>query len=381
MDQVNEVNQKDISPEEAQEQMIRQVLKEKPEMEPIMEAGLPELSEPIETFPEVQDMQYFEELCRWLSNGYTQLFQQTYTEVDYQARHVVFPPEQFPTDQEINKQTWSPIAESELRLEAEPARDRYFTKSYPHHVFLISILEAIGRDTEEFIRIYAKRTNKGLELKEPGGFQRCMRLLISELKMYLQQEEKQLIPALYSTSDNGRFMSVEAPELEYTDDETKEDDEDNRDDAEAIYEFGFSKISSDSFSSRLIVCIEMKLSALEDKPFIIPVRPDVKEELTLTEKALIVAYLQDEGKFIVSNEQVRVIELVSFLFSANQESVKKAFQKVHPIRRGHLSSHEAKPKLKNLQRILPVFERLELKESISRIEKRIKEIEVLINRG
>lgn len=82
MDQVNEVNQEDISPEEAQEQMIRQVLKEKPEMEPIMEAGLPELSEPIETFPEVQEIQYFEELCRWLSNGYTQLFQRTYTNLD-----------------------------------------------------------------------------------------------------------------------------------------------------------------------------------------------------------------------------------------------------------------------------------------------------------
>lgn len=92
------------------------------------------------------------------------------------------------------------------------------------------MLEAISRDTEKFIETYATQTNKNLELKYAGGIQKCLELLVAELKYYLERDDVQLIPALFHHRENGLMMSANESRLDI-------------DDKQPVFEFGFSNNS------------------------------------------------------------------------------------------------------------------------------------------
>lgn len=344
------------------EQEILKALNSEPEFEKVPSLKLSPFNDPVAETPHVKNKAYFTEFCNWLSNGYQQLFHEAHTEEDYTARYAIFPPEQFPEPDNVYKQTWEPISEKELELLSEPAKKRLFDKSPQHHIFLISILEAIKTDTGKFIETYARRTNRQLELKEATGVQKCLESLIQELEGYLESEGPQLISVLYHHRDHGLMMSIDGYKLDVEEDEP-------------IFEFGFSKTSSDSFTGKVIHLLKEKLNAISNQN---PIPFKSGEALNLTEKALILSYLQEANEFISSDEQVRVNELVALLLGVSSESIKKAFQRVHQIKTGTLTSQEAKAKLKNLQRILPVFQRLELPGMVARIESRIKKVQTFI---
>ena len=232
------------------EQEINDALNSESEFEPILDPELSPLNEPVEEILPIKNEAYFMELCNWLSNGYQQLFHKTPAKRDYLIRYYFFPPEQFPEPGDVQKQTWKPISEAALKLKPEPARQRIFHKSPQHHVFLISILEAISRDTEKFIEIYVAHTNKTLELKYAGGIQKCLELLIGELRTYIERNNTQLLPVLYHNKDHGLMMLENGYELN-----------DNED--QLVFEFGFSKITSDNFVKQLIKSLEVKLTSLD----------------------------------------------------------------------------------------------------------------------
>ena len=231
------------------EQEIYDALNSEPEFEEILDPELSPLNESIEDILPIKNEAYFVELCNWLSNGYQQLFHKIPAKRDYLIRHDIFPPEQFFKPNVFQKQTWKPISEAALKLKSEPARQRVFHKSPQHHVFLISILEAISRDTEKFIETYVTQTNKTLELKYTGGIQKCLELLIGELRTYIERDNAQLLPVLYHNQDHGLMMSEDGYELN-----------DNED--QLVFEFGFSKTTSDNFVKQLIKSLEAKLTLL-----------------------------------------------------------------------------------------------------------------------
>jgi hypothetical protein len=343
------------------EQEIYDALNSETEFEKIPDYKIPTFNDPVEEILPIQDEVYFIELCNWLSNGYQQLFHKTYAKRDYLIRYTIFPPEQVPEPGDVQKQTWEPISEAALKLKPEPARNRIFHKSPQHHVFLISMLEAISKDTEKFIETYVTHTNKTLELKYAGGIQKCLEMLIGELRAYIERDNTQLLPVLYHSQDHGLMMSEDGYELN-----------DNED--QLVFEFGFSKITSDNFTRRLILILQEKNNSINGKEQV----PLKEESLDSTEKALIISYLQDAKEFITSHEQARISELVSLLTGSSKESVKKTFQKIHPIKRGVLTTEQAKARLKNLKKILPIFHRLELPEIIEKVQSRIKEVESFI---
>ena len=233
------------------EQEIYNALNSEPEFEELLDPELSPLNEPVEEIPAIKRKAYFKELCNWLSNGYQQLFHKTYAKRDYLIRYATFPPEQVPEPGDVQKQTWKPISEAALRLKPEPARKRMFTQYYQHHVFLTSMLEAINSDTAKFIETYASQTGKSLELKYAGGIQKCLELLISELRNYLDRKNNQLIPVLYHHRDHGLMMSIDRDDMPH-------DDED-----EPVFEFGFSKTTSDNFVKLLVKNLEERLSSLD----------------------------------------------------------------------------------------------------------------------
>src|SRR5690606_18997550 len=166
----------------------------------------------------------------------------------------------------------------------------------------------------------------------------------------------------YCLREDGVFMSREIGENE---------------DEYLVYEYGFSKETSDAFTRKLITILRRKLS--DNNVVKVETRKiGTSEEFTLTEKALILSFLQDTNDFVVSADQVRVNELSALLMGSSVESAKKAFQRAHQIRMGQLSSNEARAKLRNLQRILPVFHRLGYAETVKNIESRIKKVQEFI---
>ncbi len=352
------------------EQEIYDALNSEPEFKEPLDSDLSPLNEPVEEIPPVNNEYYFEELCNWLSNGYQQLFHEIHTKEDYVIRHAFFPPEQTikskNTEKKIEKKAWKPISETELELQPERAQDRLFDKSPQHHVFLITLLEAAVIDTANFINAYAAWTNKTIELEGDTGKQKCMELLIRDLEIYLEREDAQLLPVLYSNIDYGLSLSADLENLDT-----------NADEDVPVFEYGFSKATSDAFTSQLITLLKEKLAAITNKDPV-PVTTS-EDEFNLTEKALILSYLQDANEFISSDQQVRINEFVALLLSISIESVKSAFQKAHRIKTGTLTSHEAKARVNNLKKILPVFHRLELPEMVSRIESRIKKVQTFIN--
>ncbi|MBL4593635.1 MAG: hypothetical protein JKX68_07465 [Flavobacteriales bacterium] len=330
------------------------------EFEGILDVEHSPLQIPVKETLIIKDKSYFKELCNWLSNGYQQNFYDLCTKEDYVIRHTIFPPEQF--NESKNKQSWKPILDVELEFKKEPAKDRIFEKSPQHHVFLISILEAIGKDVSTFIEIYAKKTDKRIILNNEGGMLKCINILIQELGNYIEKKEHQLIPTLYHSEENGLYMTSSLI------DENSENEDD------FIFEFGFSKITSDCFTRSLIYILRKKANYTDDKKQI----TSKEGLLDSTEKALIISYLQDAKEFITSHEQTRINELVSLLTDSSKESVKKVFQKIHPIKRGILTPEQAKARLKNLKNILPIFNRLELPEIVEKVQSRIKEVESFI---
>lgn len=86
------------------EQEIHDALNSKPEFEEIPDLESSPLNEPVEEMPSIENETYIVELCNWLSNGYQQLFYETYTKEDYVIRYELYPPEQFPEPHDVQKQ-------------------------------------------------------------------------------------------------------------------------------------------------------------------------------------------------------------------------------------------------------------------------------------
>jgi hypothetical protein len=186
---------------------------------------------------------YFSELLSWLDNRTEPIGSPIYTKRDYFRRYDIFPPD---PDERKKPYTefWPVINTWDLKIEKKKAMDRTYQKSPSHHVFLITMLELVKDYPEDLIEMYAreKGLTKILDSDPIDGEVKCLELLINDLKIYLENKRRQLIPLLYHGHPGGIFMSAD---LEVVAKGPKPD-------PEAMYEFGFSKESSDAFTTVLI---------------------------------------------------------------------------------------------------------------------------------
>lgn len=183
---------------------------------------------------------YFDELFSWMNNGAGSAMHPVYTAKDFFKRYDNYPPE---PDEKPYTEQWPVINTWDLKIEKERAIERIYYKSPSHHVFVISMLELIKDHPEEFMGSYARKKGlyRLLKANPTEGEVKCLGLLIEELSPYLQTKRHQLIPLLYSPRPDGVLMSCD---LEVV---TPKGSDNN-----TMYEFGFSKESSDAFTTLLM---------------------------------------------------------------------------------------------------------------------------------
>lgn len=186
---------------------------------------------------------YFSELLSWLDNRTEPIGSPIYTKRDYFRRYDIFPPD---PDERKKPYTefWPVINTWDLKIEKTRAMDRGYQKSPSHHVFLITMLELVQSYPEDLIEMYARQKGltKVLDSDPINGEIKCLELLIDDLKIYLENKRRQLIPLLYHGHPGGILMSAD---LEVVAKGPKPD-------PDTMYEFGFTKETSDAFTNVLI---------------------------------------------------------------------------------------------------------------------------------
>ena len=197
---------------------------------------------------------YFSELLSWLDNRPEPIGSPIYTKRDYFRRYDIFPP----TQEEKKKpytEYWPVINTWDLKIEKTRAMDRGYQKSPSHHVFLITMLELVQDYPEDLIGMYArdKGLTKVLDSDPIDGEVKCLELFIGDLKPYLENKRRQLIPLLYHGHPGGILMSADLEVVAKS----------PRPDSDTMYEFGFSKETSDAFTTVLIKQLTERLEFIK----------------------------------------------------------------------------------------------------------------------
>jgi len=217
----------------------------------------PFLNQPLAEMPKVDPQFYIDEFLRWLSEDYFDTAASDKIEADLIIRHKDWPKL---VDSTPKLSEWDPLIVEDgfLKLKGHSNfMDRNI--SFPHLIFVIETLSAIKNNIESFITSYAsfQQLTKLLETSEDGVYDGEV-ILLNDLKDQLESRildpSKQLIPKLYHFRDHGCLMSVDLDNVNQLDIKTQE----------YIYEFRYSKTSSDAFSHALIEIINERLFKIQN---------------------------------------------------------------------------------------------------------------------
>ena len=217
----------------------------------------PLLNRPIAEIPEVDPEFYMDELLRWLSKEYLEISKSNKIAIDYTTRHEDWPklmdskPKHIKWDQ-LNREDIS----SNMR-EIKSFGNKNISTS--HLIFIIQTLTTIEKNIESFITRYAsfQQLTRLLESYTSNVYDGEI-ILINKLKdqiiSQINDQSRQLIPKLYHIRDHGFLMSTNLKNVNSRDKRTEE----------YVYEYGFSKISSDNFSHSLVEILNQRLITIQN---------------------------------------------------------------------------------------------------------------------
>lgn len=217
----------------------------------------PFLNQPLAEIPKVDPQFFIDEFLRWLSEDYFDTSASDKILTDTTTIHKDWPRL---IDSNPKLYEWDPfiVEDDFLKLKG---RYNFIDReiSYSHLIFIIETLSAIKNKLESFITSYAsfQQLTKLLEISGDGIYE-GESLLLNRLKDQIQSrildQSKQLIPKLYHFRDHGCLMSVDLDHVNHLDIKTQD----------YIYEFRFSKTSSDAFAHVLIEIINERLIKIQN---------------------------------------------------------------------------------------------------------------------
>lgn len=217
----------------------------------------PFLNQPLAEIPKVDPEFYIDEFLKWLSDDIFNTPESDKIAIDYKTKHTDWPKL---WDSKPERSEWDPVLIDNLKITHRGKINKGKRNiSDTHIIFLANTLSTIKHNFELFIEKYASflQLKKLLESSKNNIYEGEM-VLINRLSNTLlarnRDETKQLIPRLYHYRDHGCLMSVSIENI---------DDLDIRI-GEVVYEYGFSKTSSDSFSIGLNNVLESRITTLNN---------------------------------------------------------------------------------------------------------------------
>jgi len=217
----------------------------------------PLLNEPVAEIPKVDPEFYIDEFLRWLSDDIFNTYESDKIEIDYKSKHKELPRLMY---SEPEQSEWDPILIDNLKITHRGKIHKGKGNiSDTHIIFLTNTLSAIKQNFELFIEKYASflQLRKLLESSKNNIYEGEM-MLINRLSNKLlarnRDEKKQLIPKLYHYRDHGCLMSVSLENVNKLDVKIGEE----------VYEYGFSKTSSDNFLIVLNEILKERLITLQN---------------------------------------------------------------------------------------------------------------------
>lgn len=217
----------------------------------------PLLNQPVAEIPKVDPKFYIDEFLKWLSDDFFKTSESDKMEIDYKTKHTDWPKL---WDSKPERSEWDPVLIDNLKI----TRGGIINKgkgniSDTHIIFLINTLSAIKQNFELFIEKYAsflqlKKLLKSSKNNIYEGEMTLINRLNSALLARNRDETKQLIPRLYHYRDHGCLMSVSLENVDELDVKI----------GEVVYEYGFSKTSSDSFSFEINNILESRITTLKN---------------------------------------------------------------------------------------------------------------------
>ena len=217
----------------------------------------PFLKQPLADIPKVDPQFYLDEFLRWLSEEIFESAQSNKIPADYTIKNKDWPRL---LDSKPKHSEWDPLTKEDILFNLNDW-DNLGSRniSFSLLIFANATLTAIKNNIESFITSYASflQLTRLLE-STTNDIYRGETILLNRLKdkiiSRINDQSKQLIPRLIHFRDQGRLMSVSLDNVNTLDKKTEE----------YIYEFHFSKTSSDSFSHAVVEIINNRLIELQN---------------------------------------------------------------------------------------------------------------------
>jgi len=217
----------------------------------------PFLNQPLADIPKVDPQFYIDELLRWLSEEVFETGRSIKIPVDYTIKHKDWPKL---LDSKPKLSDWDPLTKEDNLFNLNDW-DNLGNRniSFSHLIFANASLTAIKNNIETFIISYASflQLTRLLEAVTANIFSGEITLL-NRLKdvilSRINSPSKQLIPKLYHFREHGCLMSVNLDNVDPLDIKTED----------YIYEFHFSKTSSDCFSHAVVEILNDRLIELQN---------------------------------------------------------------------------------------------------------------------
>jgi len=228
----------------------------------------PFLKHPVAEIPKVDPGFYMYEFLKWLSEEFHGTSETDKIDSDYTTEHKNWPK----LRDSVPKTTlWEPLTEQDIAITPRTTiniEERNI--SITHWNFLYQILSVIKQNFELFISKYASyiQLTKLLESSRNNVYEGeiiLIKQLLDTLLSKKNNEAKQLIPRLYHYRDHGYLMSVSLVNVNEIDIKT----------GEQVFEYGFSKTSSDNFTLVLDKILNNRIIKLDNllKPDISDISP------------------------------------------------------------------------------------------------------------
>ena len=216
----------------------------------------PFLKQPLADIPKVDPQFYIDEFLRWLSEEIFESAQSIKIPVDYTIKNKDWPRL---LDSKPKHSEWDPLTKEDILFNLNDW-DNLGSRniSFSLLIFANATLTAIKNNIESFITSYASflQLRRLLE-STTNDIYRGETILLNRLKdkiiSRINDQSKQLIPRLIHFRDHGRLMSVSLDNVNTLDIKTEDH----------IYEFHFSKTSSDSFSHAVVEILNDRLMELQ----------------------------------------------------------------------------------------------------------------------
>ena len=217
----------------------------------------PFLKQPLAEIPTVDPQFYIDEFLRWLSEEIFNSAQSNKIPVDYTIKNKDWPRL---WDSKPKHSEWDPLTKEDNLFnlnEWDNLGNRNI--SFSLLIFVNASLTAIKNNIETFIISYASFLQLTRLLEAPtanifSGEITLLNRLKDTIISRINSPSKQLIPKLYHFRDHGRLMSVSLDNVNSLDIKTED----------YIYEFHFSKTSSDSLSRAIVEILNDRLIALQN---------------------------------------------------------------------------------------------------------------------